>query len=170
MKAAFGRMIMCHMIADSSAELLAMAAKINLDAKWLQNAGSPTEHFDLSLSYKRKALAAGAVLKTQRQLAFITREKRNLILLKSSAPLLSECVKAILYDNGLVHREALEEVMLRQAATRIYDQVGLVGVVAANSELAQLSADAREKLCCGAQGGEQSCSELLDTILNLATE
>ncbi len=67
----FGRMIMCHMWADTLAELLAMADKIGVQRKWIQ--GHPTlsfgkhrkaswVHFDVSLGAKQKALAAGAVL------------------------------------------------------------------------------------------------------------
>lgn len=67
----FGRMVMCHLWADSEAELLAMVDLIGVDRKWIQ--GHPTlsfgkhcdaswVHFDISLGMKAKALAAGAVL------------------------------------------------------------------------------------------------------------
>jgi hypothetical protein len=59
----FGRMVMCHMWADSLDELLAMADRIGLARKWLQQPPKASwEHFDISLSLKPKALAAGAVL------------------------------------------------------------------------------------------------------------
>lgn len=64
MRARFGRMIMCHMLADSEAELLAMADKIGVARKWYQRPGvhkTSTPHFDICLSMKAKAIAAGAV-------------------------------------------------------------------------------------------------------------
>ena len=60
MKAAFGRMIMCHMIADSHDELLAMADKIGVARKWIQKAGTPREHFDICLTKRRMAVKQGA--------------------------------------------------------------------------------------------------------------
>jgi hypothetical protein len=76
MRAPYGRLIMCHMIADTSDELLAMARKIGVATKWLQKAGTPREHFDICLSKRAEAVAAGAVEITWRELAMKTREKR----------------------------------------------------------------------------------------------
>ena len=61
MKAPFGRMVMCHMLADTTAELLAMADKIGVQRKWLQKAGTPREHFDIALSKRAEAVRAGAI-------------------------------------------------------------------------------------------------------------
>lgn len=58
--AKFGRMIMCHMMADTSEELLEMADKIGVKRKWIQHAGTPKEHFDVCLQMKKKALELGA--------------------------------------------------------------------------------------------------------------
>jgi hypothetical protein len=59
----FGRMVMCHMWADSLDELLAFADKIGLARKWLQKPPKAGwVHFDVSLSLKAKAMAIGAVL------------------------------------------------------------------------------------------------------------
>lgn len=60
---AYGRMIMCHMWADTLDELLAMADSIGVRRKWLQcpPAASWT-HFDVSLGMKAKAIASGATL------------------------------------------------------------------------------------------------------------
>lgn len=59
----FGRMIMCHMWADTIAELLAMADRIGVDRKWLQQPPKASwVHFDVSLGAKTKALAFGAIL------------------------------------------------------------------------------------------------------------
>jgi hypothetical protein len=58
-----GRMIMCHMWASSLDELLTMADTIGVKRKWLQQPPKASwVHFDISLSAKAKALAAGAVL------------------------------------------------------------------------------------------------------------
>lgn len=70
MKAPFGNMIMCHMWADSDAELLAMAARIGVNRKWIQ--GHPTlsfgkhrnaswVHFDIAQSKRALAVKAGAI-------------------------------------------------------------------------------------------------------------
>lgn len=59
----FGRMVMCHMWADTLDDLLAMADRIGVKRKWLQKPPAASwVHFDISLSMKAKALAAGAVL------------------------------------------------------------------------------------------------------------
>lgn len=61
MRAQFGRMIMCHMIADTRAELDAMADTIGVARKWRQQTGNHGEHYDISLGMKAKAIAAGAI-------------------------------------------------------------------------------------------------------------
>lgn len=76
MRAPFGRMIMCHMMADTTAELLEMADRIGVDRKWLQKAGSSYEHFDVSLGARAKAVAAGAVEVTQKDLGRLILRRR----------------------------------------------------------------------------------------------
>lgn len=59
----FGRMIMCHLWADSLDELLAMVDRIGVQRKWLQQPPKASwVHFDIAVSKKTLALAAGAVL------------------------------------------------------------------------------------------------------------
>lgn len=59
----FGRMIMCHMWADSLAELLDMATKIGVAHKWIQKPPKARWiHFDISLGKKQLALRSGAIL------------------------------------------------------------------------------------------------------------
>nr|WP_294566952.1 DUF4031 domain-containing protein [uncultured Rhodopila sp.] len=59
----FGRMVMCHMWADTLPELLAMADRIGVARRWLQEPPKASwVHFDVCLAAKAKALAAGAVL------------------------------------------------------------------------------------------------------------
>lgn len=66
----FGRMVMCHMWADTLDELFAMADTIGVQRKWLQ--GHPTlslpqfrgaswVHFDIAKSKRALAVAAGAI-------------------------------------------------------------------------------------------------------------
>lgn len=78
MRAQFGRMVMCHMLADTTPELLAMADRIGVARKWLQYPGTPKEHFDIALSMRAKAVAAGAVEIDIRETPAIVRRKRDL--------------------------------------------------------------------------------------------
>ena len=59
-KHSYGRMIMCHMLADTQDELFAMADKIGIDRKWFQRKAS-CPHFDIAKSKRALAIAAGAV-------------------------------------------------------------------------------------------------------------
>lgn len=61
MRAPFGRMIMCHMIADTSDELREMARRIGVSERWIQKEGTTGEHFDISLSKRALAISAGAI-------------------------------------------------------------------------------------------------------------
>lgn len=61
MRAPFGRLIMCHMVADTEAELHAMADKIGVDRKWYQYPKkSRYPHYDIALSKRALAVQAGA--------------------------------------------------------------------------------------------------------------
>jgi Protein of unknown function (DUF4031) len=61
LNAPFGRMLMCHMIADTTEELMSMADRIGVARKWVQDAGTTREHFDIALSKKRLAIQYGAI-------------------------------------------------------------------------------------------------------------
>lgn len=67
MRATYGRMKLCHMISDSTDELLAMADRIGVARKWLQNAGTAREHYDIAMSKRALAVHFGAVEITWRQ-------------------------------------------------------------------------------------------------------
>lgn len=56
----FGRMVMCHMIADTPDELHEMAVELGLERRWFQ-ANSSTPHFDICKSKRARAIALGAV-------------------------------------------------------------------------------------------------------------
>lgn len=67
----FGRMVMCHLWADTLDELLEMVDTIGVQRKWIQ--GHPTlsfgkhknaswVHFDIALGKKKLALENGAIL------------------------------------------------------------------------------------------------------------
>lgn len=61
MNAKFRNMTMCHMMADSHEELVAMADKIGVKRKWIQYEGLYSEHFDICLSKKKLAIENGAI-------------------------------------------------------------------------------------------------------------
>lgn len=69
----FGRMVMCHMIADTPAELRAMAERIGVALKWFQ-ANASTPHFDIAKGKRALAIAAGAIELERR--AFVDAMKR----------------------------------------------------------------------------------------------
>ena len=61
MKAPFGRMIMCHMFADTDEELHAMADRIGVARKWFQQPPKASwKHYDIALSKRKLAIAFGA--------------------------------------------------------------------------------------------------------------
>jgi hypothetical protein len=60
-KRRFGRMFMCHMMADTTPELLQMADRIGLDRRWIQKPGTRHEHFDICLAKRSLAVKAGAI-------------------------------------------------------------------------------------------------------------
>lgn len=77
MNAAYGRMKMCHMVADTHEELVAMADTIGVARKWIQFPGTPKEHFDICQSKKAKALAAGAIEVSVQVLGRFLRDRRQ---------------------------------------------------------------------------------------------
>lgn len=76
MKAQYGRMVMCHMLADSDAELHAMADQIGVARKWHQKAGTPHSHYDICLAKRAQAVAAGAIEIERQQVGALLRQKR----------------------------------------------------------------------------------------------
>ncbi|WP_066338336.1 DUF4031 domain-containing protein [Azohydromonas lata] len=77
MRAPFGRMVMCHMLADSDDELHAMAARIGVARRWWQSpAKTSGSHYDIALSKRALAVAAGALEITMRQAAAMNFRRR----------------------------------------------------------------------------------------------
>lgn len=73
MRAPFGRMVMCHMVADTEAELHAMADRIGVARRWYQYPHSRWPHYDIALSKRALAVAAGAIEITDREAPAIAR-------------------------------------------------------------------------------------------------
>lgn len=76
MRAPYRGMVMCHMMADTTEELLTMADTIGVARRWIQYPGTVREHFDISLSKKKLAIAAGARQVSRREIGQILSERR----------------------------------------------------------------------------------------------
>lgn len=76
MRAPFGRMVMCHMLADTDDELHAMADRIGVARRWHQGPPAHDSHYDISLSKRALAVQAGAVEITYRQCATMNLRRR----------------------------------------------------------------------------------------------
>lgn len=63
----YGRMKMCHMIADTEEELHTMADRIGVDRKHFQAEGT-FKHYDVCLTKRNKAIKCGAYEVTSREL------------------------------------------------------------------------------------------------------
>jgi hypothetical protein len=74
----FGRMIMCHMLADTIEELLEMADRIGLQRRHFQPGSHP--HFDVSLAYRQKALSAGAIQVERSELVAVMKRQRQRLI------------------------------------------------------------------------------------------
>lgn len=72
---AFGRMKMCHMLADTLEELHVMADKIGIQRKWFQNGGTP--HYDICQSKRELALKNGALEADRYKVVELVRKYRK---------------------------------------------------------------------------------------------
>lgn len=70
----FSRNKMCHMMADTEDELDSMADRIGIGRIWKQNAGTRMVHYNICWSKRQKAIKAGAIEVTAKQLAIIKQE------------------------------------------------------------------------------------------------
>lgn len=71
----FGRMKMCHMIADSLEELHEMAEKIGMKKEWFQPKSFP--HYDVCKTRRKQAVELGAIEVTSRELVMVMRKFRE---------------------------------------------------------------------------------------------
>lgn len=69
-----GRMVMCHMVADSLEELHKMAVAIGMSREWFQPRSFP--HYDVSLTRRAEAVKRGAIEINRRRLATFMRQQR----------------------------------------------------------------------------------------------
>lgn len=77
MRARLGRMVMCHMLADTDDELHAMAARIGVARRWWQSPQKTSgSHYDIALSKRALAVEYGAVEITVRQAAAMNLRRR----------------------------------------------------------------------------------------------
>jgi len=77
MEAGFGRMKMCHMLADTDDELHTMADRIGVARRWWQSpAKTSGSHYDIAKSKRALAVTAGAVQITLRQAAAMNFRRR----------------------------------------------------------------------------------------------
>lgn len=68
--------VVCHMVADSTEELIEMATLINVNPDKIRRKGGTSEHFALGLVDRKLAVAAGAIEKTnQEMIDYVTRGK-----------------------------------------------------------------------------------------------
>lgn len=76
MRAAYGQMVMCHMVADTDEELHEMADRIGVRRRWHQKPGTPHSHYDICLSKRKLAVQFGALEVSRRGLVEIIQRKR----------------------------------------------------------------------------------------------
>lgn len=67
-----------HLMADTTEELVAFAKRIGMNPRWIQKAGTPIEHFDVTEPRRQHALRLGAVaIRYGHEGAALTRAKRD---------------------------------------------------------------------------------------------
>lgn len=76
----YGRMRMCHMLADTEDELHRMADHIGVRRKWFQQDRVSLPHYDICLSKRRLAVEAGAVELNRREMGkLIVRLRKEIV-------------------------------------------------------------------------------------------
>ena len=64
--------VMCHMLADTDAELREMADRIGMQQRWHQG-----DHFDIDRDMRARAVAHGALEITRREAVLVRRRYRG---------------------------------------------------------------------------------------------
>ena len=73
----YRRMLMSHLLADTSEEIKQAEKLLGLPANSVQYLGTPKEHLDVSESKRVIAVKMGAIEVTSKYLILIIREKRK---------------------------------------------------------------------------------------------
>lgn len=108
MAAPYRGMKMCHVIADSSSELMAMMRTIGVATRHVQFPGTFKEHFDICITKRRKALSSGAVQITMRQLAcMVTLRQRGEPMTPVETAVERRLAKTISAQLNLMERKVL---------------------------------------------------------------
>lgn len=68
---------MCHCIADTHEELIAMMNIIGVNPKWIQYRGTSHEHFDISKKKRAEAIKHGAIAISSKELVRKLRSRRT---------------------------------------------------------------------------------------------
>ena len=74
----FGRMLMCHLLADTPTELHAMVDRIGVARRWYQHSAS-TPHYDIAKGKRALAISHGALEVDRRELVAIIRRIHDAI-------------------------------------------------------------------------------------------
>ncbi len=117
----FGRMVMCHMWADSMDELLGMATRIGVAHRWLQTPPKASWiHFDISLSKKAAAIRHGAIL-TDRYGPVLFENTRRVIAIEATVSQIRDAIAngadpdSLSGDSGLSMKDRIEYLLARAA-------------------------------------------------------
>lgn len=65
-----------HLMADDPAELRAFATRLGLHNSWIQKAGTPLEHFDVTVGKRQRAIDLGAIEISYGEGGHLTQAKR----------------------------------------------------------------------------------------------
>lgn len=66
----------CHLVADSTAELIHFGERVGIDERWLQRRGQPGEHFDIPEPRRASVVLAGAIEISWRESVALVRAHR----------------------------------------------------------------------------------------------